>query len=533
MCNSVVLGVDIGTSSTKAVALALDGQILGIATRTHQVDRSHPGRVSMDGEIWWQEFVGLCTELSPHAPGGFAAIGVSGMGPTLMLCDTAGRGVAPAALYGVDTRAVEQIRQLEDAFGAEEIYRTGDSYLSTQSVGPKFAWFRQHDPEAYAAARTFHMPASLLVHRLTGAYVLDHQAAGQCSPLYDAARHRWIAERCELVAPGITFPRLAWAGDRAGEVTRTAAAQVPGLRAGAPVTVGTIDAWAEAHSVGATEVGDLMLMYGTTMCLVATQDHRVRHPSMWGSPGLVPGRWTLAGGMGTSGAITAWVRDLLGGSSYDSLTCDAAASGPGARGLLMLPYFDGERTPILDPSARGTICGLTVRHTRGDLFRATLESVGYAVRHHLETFHEAGIVPRRAIAVGGGVRSALSAQLVSDITGLPQQLTRISIGASYGDAHLAAGLLADTPPLSDWNPVVRVIEPRPEPAYDELYRLYRQLYESTRDIQHALAARHSASAGEPLPDHRATATAPERSVTAPERSAPVSPAGPDTPRSPR
>lgn len=497
MCNSVVLGVDVGTSSTKAVAVAVDGTVLGVATRTHRVDRSHPGWVSMDGEVWWQEFVGLCTELSRHAPDGFAAVGVSGMGPTLMLCDADGRGVAAAALYGVDSRGVEQIQQLEDLFGADEIYRTGDANLSTQSIGPKLAWFRTYDPEAYAAAGTFHMPASLLAHRLTGAYVLDHQSAAQCTPLYDAARQQWIPERCEQVAPGIAFPRLAWAGDRAGEITPGVAAQVPGLRAGAAVTVGTIDAWAEAHSVGATEVGDLLLMYGTTMCLVATEDHRVRHPRMWGGPGLVPGRWTLSGGMGTSGAITAWVRELLGGSSYDSLACDATASGPGARGLLMLPYFDGERTPILDPSARGTICGLTVRHTRGDLFRATLESVGYAVRHHLETFHEAGVMPRRAIAVGGGVRSALSAQLVSDITGLPQHLTRIPLGASYGDAHLAAALVTDVAPVAEWNPVVRVIEPQHDPAYDELYRLYRRLYESTRDIQHALAARHLATGAGP------------------------------------
>ncbi|QGF22883.1 FGGY-family carbohydrate kinase [Raineyella fluvialis] len=488
MCNGVVLGVDIGTSSTKAVALGLDGRILGTATRLHGVERDQPGQVSMDGEMWWAEFVDLCTELSLHAPEGFAAVGVSGMGPTLMLCDDEGHGVASAALYGVDSRSVEQIRQLEDLFGADEIYRTGDSYLSTQSVGPKFAWFRQHRPEAYASARTFHMPASLLVQRLTGEYVLDHQSAGQCTPLYDSGRLDWYPDRCELVAPGITFPRLAWAGDRAGEVTSAVAAGVPGLRAGAPVTVGSIDAWAEAYSVGATDVGDLMVMYGTTMCLVATQDHRVRHPMIWGSPGLEPGRWSLSGGMGTSGAITAWMRDLLGSSTYDSLTCDASASGPGARGLLMLPYFDGERTPILDPGARGTICGLTVRHTRGDLFRATLESVGYAVRHHLEAFREAGVGPDRAVAVGGGVRSSLSAQLVSDITGLPQQITRVTIGASYGDAHLAARLVTDVPAVAEWNPVVRIIEPCPEPAYEELYGLYRQLYEATSGIQHALAA---------------------------------------------
>src|SRR5690606_14463195 len=168
------------------------------------------------------------------------------------------------------------------------------------------------------------------------------------------------------------MPALAWAGDVAGEVTATAS-DLTGIPAGVPVITGTIDAWTEAVSVGAHEVGDLMLMYGTTMFLVATGEETLRTPSMWTTAGAFPGTRNLAGGLSTSGALTAWLKDLTG-SDYPDLMADAEASGPGARGLLVLPYFAGERTPIQDPDARGVIAGLTLEHSRGDLYRAALEA---------------------------------------------------------------------------------------------------------------------------------------------------------------
>ena len=270
-----------------------------------------------------------------------------------------------------------------------------------------------------------------------------------------------------------------------------AAAAATGIPAGTPVIAGTVDAWSEAVSAGAHGEGDLMLMYGTTMFLVATVAETLRTPSMWTTAGAFAGTRNLAGGLATSGAVTAWLRELTG-ADYPALLAEAEESGPGARGLLLLPYFAGERTPIQDPDARGVIAGLTLDHRRGDLYRAALEATALAVRHNVETMSEAGADIRRIVAVGGGTQGRLWLQIVSDATGLVQEVPERTIGASYGAAFLAARAIggADALDIARWNPVVERIVPDPAAAarYDELFARYTRLYTETRDVVHALAA---------------------------------------------
>jgi xylulokinase len=486
-----VLGVDIGTSSSKGVLVDLDGRLLASATREHVVSRPRPGHVEMDGELWWEEFVGLCGELL--AAGGAAtavdvvAVGVSGMGPCVLLTDAAGIPLRPAILYGVDTRSTAQIAELSQKYGDAAIRSRGGSSLSTQAAGAKIAWVAEQEPGLFAKARRLYMPSSWLVQKLTGEYVLDHHSASQCTPLYDIAEEDWFRPWVDDICPDLEMPPLRWSNEVAG-VVHTEAAVLTGLPAGIPVITGTIDAWAEAVSVGAHGVGDLMLMYGTTMFLVNTVAQTVTSPSLWGTVGALPGTRCLAGGMSTSGAITGWLRDLFGDVDYAGLVKLAADSPPGANGLLMLPYFAGERTPIMDPQARGVLAGLTLTHTRGDLYRAALEAIGYGVRHNIETFVAAGGDVRRVVAVGGGTQGDLWTQIVCDITGREQVVPSQTIGASYGGALLAAQAVADVS-VEDWNPVREVRAPRQPEAYAELYPHYLDLYSSTRDITHALAAR--------------------------------------------
>jgi xylulokinase len=333
------------------------------------------------------------------------------------------------------------------------------------------------------------MPSSWLVRGLTGAYVLDQHSASQCTPLYDTHAQDWYRPWADEVAPGIDLPPLRWPGEAAGTVTREAA-EVTGLPPGIPVITGTIDAWAEALSVGAQGVGDLMLMYGTTMFLIHTVPDRLTSPALWGTVGALPGTRNLAAGMATSGAVTGWLRDLFGVPGYAELIELADEAGVGANGLMMLPYFAGERTPIMDPEARGLIAGLTLSHTRGDLYRAALEAIGFGVRHNIEAIEAAGGDIRRIVAVGGGTQGTLWTQVISDVTGRAQEVRTQSIGASYGGALLAAQLVGEAS-VDGWNPLEHVVRPRPEATaqYDELYPLYRQLYTSTADVAHALAAR--------------------------------------------
>lgn len=491
------LGVDIGTSSSKGVLVGIDGAIIASATRAHEVSRPHTGWVEMDGGVWWDEFVSIARELLDAAPDAdVVGVGVSGMGPCILLADDEDLPVRPAILYGVDTRSTAQIERMTTELGREDITRIGGSVLTSQAGGPKLVWVADEDPEAWSRARRLFMPASWLVRKLTGAYVLDHQSASQVSPLYEIESEMWHDPWWERYAGGLRQPELRWAGDIAGEVTADAAS-ITGISAGTPVITGTIDAWTEAVSVGAHGVGDLMLMYGTTMFMVftnsvATGEETLRTPSMWTTAGAFAGTRNLAGGLATSGALTAWLSGLTG-ADYPELLAEAEQSGAGARGLLVLPYFAGERTPIQDPDARGVIAGLTLEHARGDLYRAALEATALGVRHNVETMRAAGADIRRIVAVGGGTQGQLWLQVVSDVTGLVQEVPETTIGASYGAAFLAATATATpdrAPVITDWNPIAQTV--RPDEAlrslYDDLFDRYLRLYEASKNVVHELAA---------------------------------------------
>ncbi|MFD3312019.1 FGGY-family carbohydrate kinase [Streptomyces sp. NPDC058694] len=486
-----VVGVDIGTSSSKGVLVDEDGTVIATAVRPHAVDRPRPGHVEMDARVWWDEFASIARELLNSAPDGTSvtAVGVSGMGPCVALTDATDTPLHPAILYGVDTRATEQIARLDGELGGDAVLRRCGSLLSTQAVGPKIAWLAEHEPDVVARARRLYMPSSYLVVRLTGAYVLDHHSASQSVPLYDSVAQEWYEPWTRHIAPWLELPRLLWPGDIAGQLTAEAA-EATGLPAGIPVIAGTIDAWSEALSVGAQHTGDLMLMYGSTMFLINTLSERLLVPQLWSTVGALPGTRSLAGGMATSGMITDWLRELFGTPEHTGLLAGAEASGPGARGLLMLPYFAGERTPVADPHARGVIAGLTVEHTRGDLYRAALEATAFGVRHNVEAMRAAGADIRRVVAVGGGTRGGLWTRIVSAVTGLEQEIRTVTLGASYGSAFLAASAVGG-PLIDEWNPVRERVTPDPQlrSDYDELYALYLRLYPATRDIAHELAAR--------------------------------------------
>jgi xylulokinase len=194
--------------------------------------------------------------------------------------------------------------------------------------------------------------------------------------------------------------------------------------------------------------------------------------------------------MSTSGTLTQWLRELFGSPAWDELLAETAAVPPGARGLLLLPYFTGERTPIFDAHARGVLAGLTLAHGRGELLRATYEAIGYGTRQIHEAFAATAASAKRTVAVGGGTKSPLWLQIVSDVTGVEQELPAETIGASYGNALLAAIGAGLVPAATDWARIVETVSPSgaSRELYDELYDLYGSLYPATRDIVHRLAA---------------------------------------------
>lgn len=487
---ALLIGIDLGTGSTKGVLCTPDGEVVATATRPHAMDLPRPGWAEVDADaVWWADVVAVCRELLADVdPTRVAGVCVSGVGPCLVLCDAEVEPVRPAILYGIDTRASAEIGELSERLGPDAVLERCGKALSSQAVGPKMMWVRRHEPQAWDRASRWYNSSSFVVARLTGEYVLDHHTASQCDPLYDLRSGDWAHDWAEQVCADLPLPRLTWPSEVVGTVTARAA-EATGLAPGTPVSAGTVDAWAEAFSAGVRRPGDLMLMYGSTMFFVQVLQETRTHPLLWTTAGVEPGSRTLAAGMSTSGSLTAWVSELAGGVPFAELVAEAAAVPPGSDGLLVLPYFAGERTPVFDPLARGVIAGLTLRHRRGHLFRAVYEGIAFGIRQILEFLEDGAEPPRRLVAVGGGTQGGLWTQVVSDVCGREQDVPAQTIGACYGDALLAAIGAELVEPDTDWARVSRTVQPNPvaRDIYDALFESYTALYPATREVVHRLA----------------------------------------------
>lgn len=492
------LGIDIGTFESKGVLADHQGRIVAQAAHPHEMIVPRPGWAEHRAEEdWWGDTVRLCRALladSRVAPADIKAVALSAIGPCMLPVDADGAPLMNGVLYGVDTRAEAEIAELTERIGADVILSRCGNALTSQSVGPKILWLKRNHPDLYAKTAKVLTSTSYITARLTGEYVIDHYTAANFSPLYDVGKQDWIDDLADDILPLDKLPRLMWSTEIAGHVTAQAAEET-GLAEGTPVTCGTIDAAAEAVSVGTRDPGDMMMMYGSTIFIIQVTDRPVRDARLWYAPWLYPGSHASMAGLATSGTLTHWFRDqfareLPRDQAFATLAAEAEAAPPGAKGLIMLPYFSGERTPIHDPKARGTFFGLNLTHTRGDMYRALIEGIAMGTAHVVETFAEAGAAPTKVLAVGGGTKNRLWLQATSDFGGVPQVVSRISTGASYGNAFLAACAIGATRPdeITGWNPEDTEVTPQNHAVYDRQFPLFKALYLQTRDIAASLGA---------------------------------------------
>jgi xylulokinase len=486
------LGIDIGTFESKGVLVDGEGQIVASAAKPHKMLVPQPGWAEHRPiEDWWDDLVFLSRKLladSGVTPSSIKAVGCSAIGPCMLPVDADGVPLMNAVLYGVDGRAAAEIVELTDAIGEDVLLDRCGNALTSQSVGPKILWLKRNQPDIYARTRKILTATSFLVHRLTGAFVIDHYTAAGFSPLYVVDPPGWSVELSPKIIDIDRLPEARWTTEIAGRVTASAAEET-GLAEGTPVIVGSVDASAEAISVGVLAPGDMMLMYGSTIFIIMLTEGRVRDARLWYAPWLFEGQHAAMAGLATSGTLTHWfrdqfARDLDSATAIRELSAEAAASPPGANGLVLLPYFSGERTPIYDPHAKGVLFGLNLTHTRADIYRALLEGIAYATNHIFETYRGVGQDPRAILSVGGGTRNKVWSQATSDISGHNQILRSRTVGASYGDAFLAALALGDvkTEDINRWNPIEAEIVAQPSEVYERQYAVFRALYDQTRDL---------------------------------------------------
>jgi len=506
MPDKYLLGVDIGTYSSKGVLVeAGTGEVIAEHAIEHGIEMPKPGWAEHDADlVWWAEFAQISRSLiekSGIEPKAIISVGISALGACMLPVGADGKPLRKAILYGIDTRAEAEIEELERVFGVDKIFQISGMKLSAQSTGPKILWLKNHEPKIYEQARYFLTSQAYLVFRLTRKATLDIFTLADFTPMADIRGNCWCRETTEYIAPLEKLPIPIWSCDIAGYVMKEASFET-GLVEGTPVIVGTTDAGAEAVSTGISQPGDLMIMFGSTIFVVMLAKSLMPSPKLWATAWLDPSAFTLQGGTSTAGSLTRWFRDNFsatelaiqrsgGDPAYAALAHLLLDSSPGANGLITLPYFEGERTPIYDPKAKGMLFGLTLSHTRADVYRSLLEGIGFGIRHMIDTMIEEGARPKRIIASAGGIRNSGWMQIVCDIANIDMIIPEQESSAPIGDAFMAGVGVGYYEDLKECSRIIKKATTlKPDAAntqiYNDYYRIYRQLYEQTKDLMHEL-----------------------------------------------
>ena len=498
MSAELFIGIDLGSSAVKALLVHADGRIGGAVRLPHAIDHPRPGWAEMDAErIWWGLSMRAVAQLlaSTAVPSeAIAGIGLCGIGASFVPVDADGCALRPGILYGIDNRAVAQIERLNRELGEQQLLSATARRLSAQSVGPKILWLRENEPEVWRRTAWIASPVAYVTARLCGRFMIDVHTALSYDPLFSPSTMTWNpAIRESMLGDGPRLPDVGWPGAACGTVNRSAA-RLTGLREGTPVACGTADVVAEAVGSGVGSVGDLLVMYGSTLFLLERVTQFAPRPPLWPSYLLGSEQPTLLTGTSSAGSLLDWfMREFGGADRLQDLVEQAQRIAPGADGLLCLPYFAGERAPIFDADARGMLIGLSHEHSRAHVLRALLEGIAFSFRHNLCALATAGQPPERLFASGGGSRIPLWRQVMSDVSGLPQQVCRVAEGGALGAAYLgaiAAGAFDAAGSLPQpWMAGGSSVQPDAAAAerYSELYPLYLHAYQSNRDLLHALA----------------------------------------------
>jgi xylulokinase len=480
---SLLLGIDIGTTATKAILLDPDRGLVAESERRVTLHSPHAGWAEEDVDEWWANVVSLCHELAPRDE--IAAVGVSGMVPCVILQDSAGRAIRRSVQQN-DARAVTEIDELRVRLeGARVLERTG-SAITQQSVGPTVMWLQRHEPEAWSRTRTIAGSYDTIARMLTGVPAVESNWALE-SGLYDLGTGTWAPDIVDAAGldPAL-LPPIRRPDDIVGSVTAAAAAET-GLRAGIPVVAGSADHVASAFAAGLVREGDLLVKLGGAGDILLTTAEPIVDWRLFLDFHLAPRLYLPNGCMAASGSFIRWFQaEFAGDASLAVLDSEAEAVGPGAGGVIALPYMLGEKTPLQDPDARGAFVGLSLATGRGHLFRAVLEGISFAFRHHVDVFAELGHVPRRVRVSNGGARSRLWKQVTADVLGLPLETLRSHPGSALGAAFVAGmgvGAFDDWDAIDRFVEVGEIVQPRDHDRYDRAYATFRALYPALKAAQ--------------------------------------------------
>ena len=505
MAKRYLLGIDCGTYEAKAALCDSRGAVVATSSAKYKLRVPRPGFAEHDPiEDWWKGLISVTRGVLSQSgvdPREIAGVCVSTIMAAVTAVDERGNPLRNAILYGIDTRSQPQADKLNQQIGADSQMEIGGALCTIEAFGPKILWIRENEPEVYEKTRCFTFAAGFLNHKLTGRFCVDRYSTNAAQPMIDRRTMTWHEELTRYVCDPSMLPEIVPTTDIIGGVTKEAAAET-GLCEGTPVLAGTTDGGADAISVGIVENGDCEVSFGSTIFLVHLGDQMPADSGLWSGEYVLPGLRCNVAGMATAGSLTRWIRDQLAkdlvadeergvGNAYDRLFAEAEDIPVGADGLIVLPYFMGERMPIQDPKARGVFFGLNLYHTRGHIMKAAMEGIAYGLDQNLDLIRKAGQPLPLITAVGGGTKSPLWMQIMSDVIGVPHRVPKVSIGAAYGDALLAGlgtGIIQN--PLQIKEIVRTLYEKTPNAEnhiqYQRLKSFYAELYTRNKDIMHAL-----------------------------------------------
>ncbi|MBS9478332.1 FGGY-family carbohydrate kinase [Ancylobacter radicis] len=489
---SCVLGLDIGTTSTIGLLLRLPGEILGVVSRPVTLSSPQAGWAEEDPAQWWANVRAITRELietSGIDPAEIVAVGVTGMLPAVVLLDAQGQLLRPSIQQSDGRCGAEVAEMRAEKDEATFIAKAGNG-INQQLVTAKLRWIARHEPEVFAQIATVFGSYDYVNWQLTGERAVEQNWALEAG-FVDVSRH---AIDDELVAwagiPRSAVPRKTASHEIMGHVSAAGAAAT-GLAEGTPVIGGAADMIASALGAGVTRKGDILLKFGGAVDILVATDQVKPDPRLYLDYHLIPGLYMPNGCMATGGSALNWfVRNFAGGETAEAerqgvsllqhLDRLAAEKPAGADGLMILPYFLGEKTPIHDPAARGVVDGLTLSHDIGHVWRALLEAYAYACAHHIEVLADMGHAADHVLVSDGGSQSRVWMQIVADVLGRKVHRLKGHPGSSLGAAWTAAVGVG----LADWSGISRFVQQdevlAPDPAHAPVYRAgygrYRDLY---------------------------------------------------------
>jgi xylulokinase len=510
-----LVGCDIGTGGTKAVVMASDGTVLGshfieypLMTTKTAADRFPGAKAEQDPEWYWNaaaDTIRTSIQQSKVDPREIKGVGISALAPTCILVDRNLRPLQNAHIW-MDRRATAECEWLRREIGDERVFRVSGNIIDTFYGATKLLWNKCNRPDIYSQTHKFLSAVGYPCAKLGGKAVMDYSNASLVGVVFDIVNRRWDEELIEaLHLDPAKFARLAACDEVIGEVTREAAERT-GLAAGTPIVAGTVDSTAAWLASGALDAGATQLIMGTSASL------GVVHDTPTFTRGLISlihaaesrRKYVTAGALVCAGALMRYFRDnfaqiekateaISGINAYDILNEEAKRVPPGSDGLIVLPYFMGERTPLWDARARGVAFGLTLDHGRGHLVRAMMEGVGYAVLHNLELMRASGLKMQFPMVLcEGGARSPLWRQIMADILNVECAFAPCSQGAPVGDAILAGvgvGVYKNYDIAGSLVQFGERTSPDPErhSRYMKLYTVFRGLYPALKGQYEELA----------------------------------------------